>query len=224
MCCFCIYVRKVSPEIPQPFDYIGKGFGLECYECHSNRPGCGREIDWILSRWKRCDMPIPKCVKIIEKIGSEWICVVVVVVVVVFVMKTTIVSKFNLISFFQHKAKLFTFAAVCEKSRLHARTYRLCARTAAGRSTASMSAGAATYSSRPTRPSTASATNETAATRPLATNSTRCSLFFSRSFSPLSSTSVLYCAIESIYFEHFLTHVVQFVCRSSLLCSVSCKK
>ena len=63
-------LNKVNAEIPQPFDYVGRGFGLECYECHSNRPGCGEEIDWILSRWKRCDMPMPKCVKIIEKLGS----------------------------------------------------------------------------------------------------------------------------------------------------------
>ena len=64
-------ILKVYAEIPQPFDYVGKGFYLECYECHSNRPGCGAEVDWILSRWKRCDMPIPKCVKIIERIGSQ---------------------------------------------------------------------------------------------------------------------------------------------------------
>ncbi|CAF1132938.1 unnamed protein product, partial [Brachionus calyciflorus] len=64
-------IKKVKPEIPQPFDYIGRGFGLECYECHSNRPGCGPDLDWILSRWKRCDMPMAKCVKIIEKIEGK---------------------------------------------------------------------------------------------------------------------------------------------------------
>ena len=50
---------------------MGIGFYLDCYECHSNRPGCGKEIDWILSRWKRCDMPAPKCVKIIERLEGN---------------------------------------------------------------------------------------------------------------------------------------------------------
>lgn len=63
-------MKGVRAEIPQPFDYVGRGFHLECYECHSNRPGCGPEVDWILSRWKRCDMLFAKCVKIIERIGS----------------------------------------------------------------------------------------------------------------------------------------------------------
>ena len=58
-------------EIPQPFDYVGRGFHLDCYECHSNRPGCGPEIDWILSRWKHCDMPAPKCIKIIERLEGK---------------------------------------------------------------------------------------------------------------------------------------------------------
>lgn len=58
-------------EIPQPFDYVGRGFYLDCYECHSNRPGCGAEVDWILSRWKRCDMPAPKCIKIIERLEGR---------------------------------------------------------------------------------------------------------------------------------------------------------
>jgi hypothetical protein len=65
------YYFKVYAEIPQPFDYVGRGFTLQCYECHSNRPGCGAKVDWILSRWKTCDMPKPKCVKIIEKNGPE---------------------------------------------------------------------------------------------------------------------------------------------------------
>jgi len=41
---------------------------LDCYECHSNRPGCGEKVDWILMRWKRCVAPGgSKCVKIIER-------------------------------------------------------------------------------------------------------------------------------------------------------------
>lgn len=60
-----------SCEIPQPFDYVGIGFHLDCYECHSNRPGCGKEIDWILSRWKPCLMQAPKCVKIIERLEGK---------------------------------------------------------------------------------------------------------------------------------------------------------
>lgn len=66
-----LFVHKVSCEIPQPFDYVGIGFHLDCYECHSNRPGCGKDIDWILSRWKPCLMPAPKCVKIIERYEGQ---------------------------------------------------------------------------------------------------------------------------------------------------------
>ena len=66
---FCFII--VIGEIPQPFDYVGRGFHLDCYECHSNRPGCGPEIDWILSRWKHCDMPAPKCIKIIERLEGN---------------------------------------------------------------------------------------------------------------------------------------------------------
>lgn len=41
---------------------------MDCYECHSNRPGCGAKVDWILMRWKRCVAPGgSKCVKIIER-------------------------------------------------------------------------------------------------------------------------------------------------------------
>ncbi|CAM4902640.1 unnamed protein product [Rotaria socialis] len=61
-----IFVDKVQPEVPQLFDYLN-GFYLDCYECHSNRPGCGEKLDWILMRWKRCVAPGgSKCVKIIE--------------------------------------------------------------------------------------------------------------------------------------------------------------
>jgi hypothetical protein len=61
----------VFGEIPQLVDYV-RGPHLECYECHSNRPGCGKELDWILMRWKRCDMPSAKCVKIIERVGCMY--------------------------------------------------------------------------------------------------------------------------------------------------------
>lgn len=58
---------SVQPEVPQLFDYLN-GFYLDCYECHSNRPGCGAKVDWILMRWKRCVAPGgSKCVKIIER-------------------------------------------------------------------------------------------------------------------------------------------------------------
>lgn len=69
----CYFLFLVIAEVPQPIDYISVGRYLDCYECHSNRPGCGRELDWILQRWKRCDMPSPKCVKIIEKIGCMFL-------------------------------------------------------------------------------------------------------------------------------------------------------
>ncbi|CAF0924251.1 unnamed protein product [Didymodactylos carnosus] len=59
--------RCVNPEVPQVIDYLN-GFHLDCYECHSNRPGCGKKLNWLLMRWKRCDMPGgAKCVKIIER-------------------------------------------------------------------------------------------------------------------------------------------------------------
>ncbi|CAF3955099.1 unnamed protein product [Rotaria sp. Silwood2] len=62
-----IFVDKTQPEMPQLFDYLN-GFYLDCYECHSNRPGCGEKLDWILMRWKRCIAPGgSKCVKIIER-------------------------------------------------------------------------------------------------------------------------------------------------------------
>lgn len=64
-------VNLVRAEIPVQFIDYTNGRYLDCYECHSNRPGCGKDIDWILQRWKRCDMPSPKCVKIIEKIGCK---------------------------------------------------------------------------------------------------------------------------------------------------------
>jgi hypothetical protein len=53
--------------VPQLFDYLN-GFHLDCYECHSNRPGCGKVLDWLLMRWKKCVAPGgSKCVKIIEQ-------------------------------------------------------------------------------------------------------------------------------------------------------------
>jgi len=64
---FVDFFYSVQPEVPQLFDYLN-GFYLDCYECHSNRPGCGAKVDWILMRWKRCIAPGgSKCVKIIER-------------------------------------------------------------------------------------------------------------------------------------------------------------
>jgi hypothetical protein len=89
----------VTGEIPQPFDYVGRGFHLDCYECHSNRPGCGPEIDWILSRWKHCDMPAPKCIKIIERLEG---------------IELLIQQYYSLIEIkcYYQKVELFMYAAV----------------------------------------------------------------------------------------------------------------
>ena len=147
----------VSSEIPQPFDYVGIGFHLDCYECHSNRPGCGKDVDWILSRWKPCLMAAPKCVKIIERyegklsaglgpgFGRQTVCI-------------------CSVCFFP-KVKRSMWEAAWRRSRWPARTYQRWETTAAGQSTASMLAGAATFLCLLTRPFTASAMSVTVVMR-----------------------------------------------------------
>ena len=100
--------------MPQLIDYIFVGRYLDCYECHSNRPGCGRELDWILQRWKRCDMPASKCVKIIEKIGCK-------TKNMEFVH--LILKKFFL---FVLKLKRFTFVVVLKRLKLLAQIFQQC--------------------------------------------------------------------------------------------------
>ncbi|KAL7669850.1 hypothetical protein ACOME3_004799 [Neoechinorhynchus agilis] len=59
----CIFVLGTKANIPVFIDgWTGKI--LDCYECHSNQPGCGLHLDWLIQRWVPCDMPMPKCVKI----------------------------------------------------------------------------------------------------------------------------------------------------------------
>lgn len=90
----------VQPEVPQLFDYLN-GFYLDCYECHSNRPGCGEKVDWILMRWKRCVAPGgSKCVKIIERSSDG---------------KLTVefcLIAFKLLSCFQEKSITFVVASI----------------------------------------------------------------------------------------------------------------
>nr|SVE76126.1 EOG090X0I2F [Daphnia hispanica] len=48
-----------------------QGLGLWCYKCVSTHPGCGKNFDW---RWHwsyTCPDPNDKCVKIVERKGSE---------------------------------------------------------------------------------------------------------------------------------------------------------
>ena len=98
-------------------------------------------------------MPAPKCVKIIERLEGNSLTLFDVVL---------IHFKLKLLS---HKVKHFMWGVVSRRSRWPARTYPQWETTAAGRWTASTSAGDETYLCPPTKPYTAFAMNATAATR-----------------------------------------------------------
>ncbi|KAK2187042.1 hypothetical protein NP493_180g07033 [Ridgeia piscesae] len=49
---------------------------LKCYSCQSSQPGCGKELNIRIQRWKHCKGMEDGagenfCVKIIKKVGSE---------------------------------------------------------------------------------------------------------------------------------------------------------
>jgi len=50
---------------------------LKCYSCQSSQPGCGKELNIRIQRWKHCKGMEDGagenfCVKIIKKVGSKY--------------------------------------------------------------------------------------------------------------------------------------------------------